>query len=295
MTNEKSVSDSQPVLDALSVRVRALRARRGVSRRTLGRLTGISERYLARLESGAANPTIDILWRIAQALDVGLYELTTDRRLLAIEHPGLHELLQQLDADEQAAAHALLQHSLARQHAPYHGVVLVGLRGAGKTTLGRLLAQRLGVAFVRLREIIEQLAGMPLPDVFTFGGQKAYRRLERQAIQHVIDNMPGVLLEVGGSVVSELDTFHRLRSSFFTVWVKASPDEHMNRVIEQGDLRPIQLTDEAYEDLLQILAEREPFYRLSHYALDTTQKSPEQCVDELAVVCRPYLKPVAVA
>ncbi len=285
-----SQPDTQPMLAALSQRVKGLRARRGISRRTLARLTGISDRYLARLEGGEANPSMDILGRIAHALDLPLHEIVADRPVVEVSHEGLYGFLRQLAPAEQAAVYAVIRQHFERKDRNYQGAVLLGLRGAGKSTLCQLLAAQLRVRYVRLRDVIEEQAGMSLAEAFSLGGQKAYRRFERQAIQHVIENMPGVLLEVGGSVVSEAETFNLLRSAFFTVWVKASTDEHMRRVKAQGDLRPIQLTSEAYEDLRQILAEREPYYSLSNYVIDTTDRSPQECADEIAPICQPYLK-----
>lgn len=289
MSDTTGSPDATSYLQAIGPRVRGLRAGRGISRRTLAELTGVSERYLARLETGAANPSVEVLWRIAQALDVGVPDLLADRTTVSITHPPLLAFLQQLPPDEQATMYSVVMQHFSGQRSAYQGAVLIGLRGAGKSTLGRHLARTLGVRYLRLRDVIESLAGMPLSDVFSVGGQKAYRRLERQAVEHVAREAPGALLEAGGSIVSEPDTFHLLRGAFFTVWVRASADEHMRRVIAQGDLRPIQLATEAHEDLRQILAEREPYYNLANYVLNTTGREIDACAAELAQVCRPYL------
>lgn len=286
-------AEVEQYLRDLSGRVRALRARRGMTRKDLAKHTGISERYLAQLENGDANPSVELLWRIVQAMGISFQELVTERPALPGSHPALADLLEKLSPEEQAVAYSLLMQHFSGQRSQMRGVALIGLRGAGKTTLGRALSDHFGVPFIKLGDVIENLASMELSEVFSLGGQKTYRRLERQAVNHVVERYSGAVIEAGGSLVSELETFNVLRGSFFTVWVRAKPEDHMNRVVQQGDLRPMEGNEEAMEDLRRILVEREPYYGVANYMINTSGRSAQDCLTELERVCRPYLRPSA--
>lgn len=291
MSETNDTIDIAAYLRELGERVRSLRARRGMTRKDLSRHSDISERYLAQLENGAANPSVELLWRIVHAMGISFDELVSDRSIQPMSHAPLLDLLRTLTAEEQNAAYGMLvRHFAPQPPQSLKGVALIGLRGAGKSTLGRAMGEACGVPFLRLGDLVEQLAGMELSEIFSLGGQKTYRRLEREAVQYVIDTHERAIVEAGGSLVSESETFDLLRASFFTVWVRTSPEEHMNRVIQQGDLRPMRGNDEAMDDLRRILAEREPFYGTAGYALDTSQRTPEDCLQELTAVCRPYLE-----
>jgi XRE family aerobic/anaerobic benzoate catabolism transcriptional regulator len=237
----------------VGVHVREVRARCGMTRTDLARRSGISLRYLAQVESGRANVSITLLWQIASACGVPVEHLLPGARDLAV-----------------------------RVH---RGVALVGLRGAGKTTLGRGLARAAAAPFVRLGEVVERLSGMQAPEIFSLGGPGAYRRYEAQALEHVIGSHDRVVLETGGSLVSEADTFARLRECFHTVWVRAAPAEHMQRVIAQGDLRPMEGIRDSMEDLHRILDQREPLYRSADQVLDTSARAVSECVEELVSTC----------
>lgn len=297
MTETPDTIDIGAYLRDLGERVRSLRARRGMTRKDLSRHSDISERYLAQLENGAANPSVELLWRIVHAMGISFDELVSDRSVQPMAHAPLLDLLRNLSAEEQNQAYGMLVRHFARQPPQsLGGVALIGLRGAGKTTLGRAMGEAFDVPFIRLGDLVEQLAGMELAEIFSLGGQKTYRRLEREAVQYVVDRHERAIVEAGGSLVSESDTFELLRASFFTVWVRTSPEEHMNRVIQQGDLRPMRGNDEAMDDLRRILAEREPFYGTANYVLDTSRRSPADCLRELTGVCRPFLElPAATA
>lgn len=275
----------------LSARVRALRARRGMTRKDLSRDSGISERYLAQLENGDANPSVALLLRMAGAMGVDIQELLPTRANHGLRLTPLLELLQRLEPEEEEAAYKLLIHHFPRLHGPFRGVALIGLRGAGKSTLGMKLARRHGLPFLRLGDVVEQLGGMNLGELFSLGGQKAYRRLEGQALRHVLENHPLAVLEAGGSLVSEPRTFELLLGSYFTVWVRASPEEHMNRVVSQGDLRPMEGNEAAMDDLRRILAEREPYYRMANAILDTGGRTVAECLTELDHLTGSYLRP----
>lgn len=277
-------------LKLLSERVRATRARRGMTRKNLSRHSGISERYLAQLENGGANVSIVLMWRIANAMDVGLHELLPDQPSALVRFPPLADLLKRLSPAEEEIACTVLSRQFPTRRGPYRGVVLIGLRGAGKTTLGRRLAERFALSFVRISEVVERLGGMQLDELFELGGQKRYRRLEREAVRYVIGQCPRSVIETGGSLVSEPESFSLLRSTFYTVWVRTTPEEHMNRVISQGDMRPMAGGQEAMDDLRRILAEREPYYRSANYMLNTSARTIDDCVDELAAACAPHLE-----
>ena len=165
-------------------------------------------------------------------------------------------------------------------------IALVGLRGAGKTTLGSALAAELSVPFVELDREIEREAGISLSEVFLLYGQAGYRRIERRCLERVIEAHPEMVMSVGGGIVSEPETYNLLLLSFFTVWVKASPGEHMARVVAQGDLRPMQGSAEAMSDLNRILDAREPLYRKADTTLDTSGETPEQSLSRLRQAVR---------
>ncbi|MEX0730228.1 MAG: helix-turn-helix transcriptional regulator [Aquisalimonadaceae bacterium] len=286
--NEAEAEIEQYLRD-LSDRLRGWRARRGMRRKDLANHSGVSERYLAQLEGGDANPSLGLLLRLVNAMDISLQDLLISGGPGVQIHAGLFGLAQRLSAEQQAAAYSMLLRHFSPDQSAFAGCALIGLRGAGKTTLGERLSAAFGVPFVRLGNVIENLGGMELAELFSLGGQKAYRRLERQALDLVTREHPGCIVEAGGSLVSEVETFNALRSSFYTIWVRAEPEDHMNRVIQQGDLRPINSSEEAMADLRRILAEREPYYRTADYVIDTSARSIDDCLAELEPICRPYL------
>lgn len=287
--NDEPPDGSEAYLARMSERLRGLRAKRGISRRTLGQLTGISLRYLARLEAGRANPSVEILWRIAEALGIYPYEILAEKPVISLADRKLMTFLQMLSPAEQAQAHTLLLRMMPKGERRPIGVVLVGLHGGGKSTLGRILAERTGCRLVLLSQIIRDIAGMELDAIFSLGGQRSYRRYERMAVDYAIENCAGCVLEAGGSIVTEPDTFNVIRRAFFTVWVKAKAEDYMNRVIQGGDLRPIQSTSEAMLDLQRILEEREPLYATCDYTLETSSRTPEECYAELAEIVGPLV------
>jgi len=266
-----------------------MRAKRGMTRKQLGQYSGISERYLAQLETGKANISIALLWQVAQAMDIAPHELLPDAARAAITLQPLRQFLEQLTPEQEQAAHALLLKHFVNPEGAVRGVALIGLRGAGKTTLGKRLAEAVGVPFIRISDVIEQLGGMSISELFSLGGQRTYRRLEREALQHVLDNYETSVIEAGGSLVSEKNTYNELLGSFYTVWVRATSEEHMNRVVVQGDLRPVEASREAMDDLKRILTERESDYRAANHTLETSGRSVDDCLDELMGMTRCYL------
>lgn len=274
----------------LGERVRRFRARRGMSRKVLSHLSGVSERYLAQLECGQANVSFQILWNLSQTMDVGVTDLLQDGTDNAPDLVLAKKLLDGLSPEEQSAAYVMLRHRFGGGRAPATCVALIGLRGGGKTTLARILAKHYDVPYIRITKLVEQTAGMELPEIFVTLGQKGYRRLERNALQSALSQYPSAVIETGGSIVSEPETFEMLLSNCFTVWVQASPEEHMERVIAQGDMRPMEGHQQrAMEDLKTILEARSNFYCRADAALDTSGRSIRECADELIDLCNPFL------
>jgi XRE family aerobic/anaerobic benzoate catabolism transcriptional regulator len=261
------------LLSELGERVRRLRNARGLTRRQLAHAAQVSERYLAQLETGAGNASILVLHRVASALGHPLADLLTDAPPAAREL----ELLQRFLQDFAPPVLRRIREHLQREYgAGHHGragrIALLGLRGAGKSTLGRALAQHYGQPFIELDREIERAAGAPLDELFLLYGQSAYRRYERRCLESVLATHPRCVIATGGSLVSDTDTFRLLSSACRTVWLRAAPEEHMARVIAQGDLRPMAGNLEAMADLRRILDERAPYYAEADLTLDTTGK-----------------------
>lgn len=268
-------------LRALGKRTRELREQRGMARKILARHADVSERYLAQLEAGEGNVSIVLLRRIALALGVSLVELFNDRGP-SVEHRLIRGLLERLPEHRlEETVFRLMRDLGGQESARKQRIALIGLRGAGKSTLGELLAAELHVPFIELDREIEREAGMPLSEVFLLYGQGGYRRLERRCLERVIEVHEHAVISVGGGIVSELETYNLLLSSCFTVWLRASPEEHMTRVAAQGDFRPMQDNEEAMEDLRRILHAREPLYAKADAQVDTSRQSPQESLARL--------------
>lgn len=268
----------------LGERVRTIRARRAMSRKVLAKQSKVSERYLAQLELGKGNCSIVLLRRIAKAMSVPVAELIDDRPEREIEHLLLEQLIDRLSPAQRAQARELLlsQFGGPSSEDRRKRVALIGLRGGGKSTLGRLLAEELGVPFIELDREIERESGMELSEIFEMFGQPTFRRLELAALEKTLADNPAVVIATGGSLVTEPATFELLLTSCLTVWVRAAPDQHMSRVVEQGDLRPMADNSRAMDELVSILKSREPLYAKADRTLDTAGKKPEQSLRELA-------------
>ena len=271
-------------LRQLGDRVREARARRGMTRKILARDSQLSERYLAQLEAGQGNISILLLRELARALDLPLASLVGEGPEPPVDLVHTIEFLRRLRGPDLAEAHKLLVGHFGGSEidARRGRVALIGLRGAGKSTLGARLAERLGVPFIELDREIEAESGQPLSGIFDLYGQPGFRRFERQCLDRLIATHPRFVLATGGGLVSEPGTFERLLTSCFTVWVRAAPADHMQRVVAQGDMRPMTDNREAMADLQRILAVREPLYRKADATIDTQGKSIEQSLDELA-------------
>jgi XRE family aerobic/anaerobic benzoate catabolism transcriptional regulator len=270
-------------LQRVGERVRNARNRRGMARKDLARESGVSERYLAQLEAGQGNVSILLMRQIAGALAVPLATLVQDGPDRPVEHRLIEQWLDALAPAALAETYQLLQSSfgpaLGRQRAGR--IALVGLRGAGKTTLGKRLAAHLQVPFLDMGVEIERDSGMSLSEIFSLSGQGTYRRLERRCLERLIAEYDRAVIETGGSLVSEPATYELLLQACHTVWIRTSPEEHMGRVVRQGDLRPMAASDEAMEDLRRMLAEREPLYGRADTAIDTASRTEKQSLQDL--------------
>lgn len=264
-------------LTALGERVRALRARRGLTRKSLATAAEVSERHLANLEYGTGNASILILLQVANSLQCSLSELIGD---ITTSNPEWLMIREQLaHADEATLRRVRL--SIGDMLGANGGqtrsqrIALIGLRGAGKSTLGQLLADDLGFPFVELNRDIEKLAGCSVNEIQALYGMNAYRRYERRALEAVIQSHPQAVIATPGGMVSDAATFNLLLSACTTVWLKAEPEDHMQRVIAQGDMRPMAASKEAMDDLKQILKGRTAFYSKADVTIDTSAQQVE--------------------
>ncbi len=275
--------NDEPYLQQLGAHVRDARARQGLSRKGLAAKSGVSERYLAQLESGQGNISILLLRQVATALGASLTELLGERDIHPIELTLLIQYLEKLSPKKLTQAKAILSSAFGEQDplARHQRIALIGLRGAGKSTLGVGLAAHLGVPFIELDDEIEREAGVPAAEIFSLYGQNAYRRLEKRCLERIIEHHDHVVIAAGGGIVSDAPTYELLRAACYTVWVKASPEEHMQRVIAQGDLRPMHGREEAMADLRRILAERNELYGLADAVIDTANKTVDASQKEL--------------
>lgn len=282
--------EAKATLAELGARVRAWRARRGMTRKALAADSGLSERFLADVESGKGNVSINSLEAAARALNISILDLLQDAPRPALAR--VQGLLARLDDAQLDQAYSLLGGSFGMADAlgREQRVALIGLRGAGKTTLGAELAAQRGVPFVELDREIEREAGTSMNEILLLHGQAGYRRYERRALLRIAEEHPdGVVMTTGGSIVSERETFDLLQSHFWCVWLKASPEEHMSRVVAQGDMRPFDAGDnakggatrEALDDIRRILASREALYARADAVVDTAARTARQSLKDL--------------
>ncbi|MGH8779360.1 helix-turn-helix transcriptional regulator [Paraburkholderia sp.] len=268
--------ERDPFLTAMGERVRLLRARRGMTRKALAQETGLSERHLANLESGVGNASVLVLRQIATTLNCPLAEVIGDETTASAEWLLIRELLQGRDQAALQRARVALGELFAQAPRDPHRkdrIALIGLRGAGKSTLGRMLAQELKVPFVELNRVVEQLAGCPPSEIHSLYGASAYRRYEHRALEAVIGEHERAVIASPGGLVSEAGTFNALLTHCYTIWLQATPEEHMRRVVAQGDLRPMSGNAEAMDDLKRILAGRSELYGRADMTFDTSEKT----------------------
>lgn len=268
------------IIELAGRRVRAARKQAGVSRRVLSELSGVSQRYLALLESGEGNISIGLLQQVAIALNCPIQSFLIDDDPMAIEAARIAALYSRADTDTQARIMQVLDPAQQRL-IKAERICLVGLRGAGKSALGALIGESFSLNFLELNNEIEQAAGMPVAEIIGLYGPEGYRELEAECLNNIIESKDSLVLAVAGGVVLDNDTFSKLLSRFNTIWIKASPDEHMERVRAQGDMRPMADNPQAMMQLRQILKSRDAMYRQADYHLDTSSKTLEESHSEL--------------
>jgi XRE family transcriptional regulator, aerobic/anaerobic benzoate catabolism transcriptional regulator len=277
MTAATSTVDAKdPFLTVLGERVRLMRARRGVTRKVLAREARISERHLANLETGNGNASVLLLRQLAQALNCSMAELVGQDGIASPELVLIRQLLRGRDETTLQRARLAIADLLGTRHpdpSRTGRIALIGLRGAGKSSLGRMLAGDLGLTFVELNRVIERLAGCDVQEIHALYGSPAYRRYEQRALEEVIATSPKAVIATGGGLVSEPATFGLLLNHCYVVWLRASPEEHMQRVVAQGDTRPMAGNREAMDDLKRILAGREASYAKADLSFDTSAKT----------------------
>lgn len=273
--------EARQLLEHVGDRVRRARLRMGFSRRVLSELSGVSPRYIAQLETGAGNISITLLLKIANALDYHV------EWLLSRDGPGhsdaahMQRLFESATVDQKKRVLDILAPQ-ASNTKKRQRIALVGLRGAGKSTLGPLVAARFKVPFVELNHEIEKLSGMPVEELMAMYGIEGYRRLERQALDQIIAQPDPLILAVAGGIVGDEVTFELLLAGFHTIWLKARPRDHMERVRKQGDVRPMAGNPKAMDQLRSILTSREVLYARADHVMETSGRTPRESADDVA-------------
>jgi XRE family aerobic/anaerobic benzoate catabolism transcriptional regulator len=290
----ESAPDSKrsPFLEALGERVRTLRSRQGMTRRSVALAADVSERHLANLEYGTGNVSVLVLLQVAQALQCTLAELLGDVTTSSPEWLLIRELLgKRSEADLRRARLQLSEMFGEGGNAQErkNRIALIGLRGAGKTALGQRLADDMGFPFIELSREIEQFAGCQISEIHNLYGANAYRRYERRALEEAIQIYPEVVIATPGGLVSDSANFNLLLSHCTTVWLQADAADHMGRVAAQGDMRPMAASREAMEDLKRILEGRSAFYSKADLAINTSARSEEQAFVALRTAVRQHL------
>lgn len=268
------------LINRLARRVREVRKQKGMPRRVVSELSGVSPRYLAQLEAGEGNISIALLERVARALDVPIEALIA--RQICID-PYAQNMAQQFEnasEDVQSKIKALLEADQATGLRTGR-ICLTGLRGAGKTTLGRLAARHLNLPFVELSSLIKEETGMPLPEVLSLYGADGYRRLEADALERVIRRPGPMVLTVSGGLVEQEAPYARLLERFHTIWLSTSPAEHVERVRAQGQLQPVKNRALAAAQIQTLLDTRGPLYARAQAHLNTSETNPAASAQEL--------------
>lgn len=268
------------LLSRVGERVRKVREQRGIPRRVLSEKSGVSPRYLAQLESGAGNISIGLLKRVAHALDIRIEWLVSEEDPWTSDALRVAEMFRKSNGDVRDSVLKLLQPETPKTMRSKR-ICLLGLRGAGKSTLGNLAGSSLGVPFLELNREIEDHSGMPVSELMALYGQEGYRMLEAQALNRVISTHDSVILAVAGGIVSNPETYNNLLSNFHTVWVRATPSEHMERVWAQGDIRPMTGNPEAMDQLKSLLTAREAMYERALEVLNTSGETVDESLNKL--------------
>jgi len=269
--------------------LRSARAKRGMTRRQLAEQSGASERYLAQIEGGQGNPSVIVLKAIAEALDLSIVDLLprTDGRSETLEH--IVDVLRRMPQSELPAIADLIEGRAALATDRAQRIALIGLRGAGKSTLGKRLAAKLGAPFIELDRMIEREYGASAPDLIEIAGIATFRRYERACLERVIGNHDIAVIATAGGIVANPDTYALLLRRTHTIWLKARPDDHMRRVMAQGDFRPMARNREAMADLIAILEARRGDYARAEAELDTSGDTVDESfgkLEKIAARCR---------
>lgn len=268
------------LLGLVGERVRSARARMGLSRRVLAERSGVSQRYLAQLESGQGNISIGLLLRVAHALNFRIEWLVAEEDPWTSDTVVISSLLRGATRAQRARVLEILDPEnpgLKRGSR----IAFIGLRGAGKSTLGRLTAAKLGLPFKEIDEDIAEASGMPAGEVMALYGQEGYRHLERQSLERIVATYDRLIIAVAGGIVSQPETYNYLLRNFHTVWLRAEPEEHMARVRAQGDERPMAGNPDAMAELHNILTAREALYARAEAHIDTSKTTPERCLEAI--------------
>jgi XRE family aerobic/anaerobic benzoate catabolism transcriptional regulator len=278
-------------LEQLGQRVRTTRALRGMSRKVLAKVSGISERYIAQLEAGRGNVSIVLLRRVSNAMGAHLEDLIPAAEP-SPDWAVIRDLLRKASPGQVAQAKDVLagQNASTQRLKSFAGIALIGLRGAGKSTLGKLLAKKIGWNFVELNKEIEAQNGLSVAEIIALYGQEGFRRMEQAALTQLLARQELTVLATGGGIVSEPVTFDLILSSFYTIWLKAEPEEHMARVRKQGDLRPMADDRSAMAELRNILVSREPLYARASAVVDTAGLSVDAAAAKLTEAVAPVLQ-----
>ena len=278
-------------LRSLGSRVRELRSRRGMTRKQVSQESDVSERHLAQLESGEGNISVVLLQRIAKSLNRPISDFFATQAEEPAEKRLIQRFLERLPEDRLKDVVSRLVRDFGHEEGMRRmRIALIGMRGAGKSTLGAKLAAETNQRFVELDSEIERETGMPLGEIFSLYGQAGFRAIEKRTLERVLKENERAVISVGGGVVSERETFDYLLSNCYAVWIKAQPEEHMSRVMAQGDFRPMAANDQAMEDLRRILEAREPLYRKADLCLDTSGTSVNESFAKLKTLLQENLQ-----
>ncbi len=271
-----------PLLQVIGNQVRWLRGKRKWTRKELSVAANVSERHLASLETGTGNASIMILLQVSQALDCEITDLLSDFNLRHPQLKAINQLLMARDESELNMVHGYLTQLLsAKKNLGKRKIALVGLRGAGKTTIGQSIATELQIQFVELSREIEKLAGCTTNEIHSLYGPLAYQRYQLRALEECLaSDLPMVIAATGG-VVMDLQAWEKMLATCMTIWLQAKPEDHLNRVMAQGDMRPMAGSSQALDDLKLILNERTPFYAKAHQSFDTSAQPLKECVSAL--------------
>jgi XRE family aerobic/anaerobic benzoate catabolism transcriptional regulator len=286
-SNSKKSSVNSYLLQ-LGENIRSVRARRGMTIHQLARASSLSARFLTTVELGRGNISVGRLNTVAGALEVPIEMLAADAQPTSPAFNQSTAFLKKLPPGQLRDAHKLLLEKFANVDASVRRsrIALIGLRGAGKSTLGSLFAQQLGVPFIELDKQVERDSGVTLTIIFDLYGPSGYRRMEREALESILAKHPRFVLATGGGIVSDPANFNRLLSECFTIWLRAKPEEHMARVLAQGDRRPMANNRQAMRDLRRILWSREALYRQADIVVETTSQTVRQSLQALALGVR---------